>query len=103
MNKEVSMQEFLNILKEVIEKESTGLALDFSNYSTNSKLKDIGLDSLDVTLTLISLGSHFSVPSNNNNKSYTTDVEIPKAHLTVMDLIVWINKYNNTGVSINVS
>jgi hypothetical protein len=103
MNKEIPLQEFLNILKETIEYESTGLDLDFSNYSTNSKLKDLNLDSLDTALTLTGLGNYFNMPSDANVEGYFPDVKGPKAHLTVMDLAVWINKYNNNGVSIDVS
>jgi hypothetical protein len=103
MHKEISLQEFLDTLKETIENESTGLNLDFSNYSVNSKLKDINLDSLDTTLTLAGLGNYFNMPGDATMPGYFPDVEGPKVQLTVMDLVVWINKYNNSGVSINVS
>jgi hypothetical protein len=104
MNKELSLQEFLDILKETIESESVGLNLNFSDYSTDSKLKDIGLDSLDTTLTLVGLGKYFNMPSDANAEGYSPDaLEGPKTNLKVMDLIVWINKYNNDGVRINVS
>jgi hypothetical protein len=103
MSKEISIQEFLDILKETIESESTGLNLDFSKYSINSKLKDLNLDSLDTTLTLSGLGNYFNMPSDANAKGYFPDVKGPKVGLTAMDLVIWINEYNNNGVRINVS
>jgi hypothetical protein len=103
MNKEISIQEFLGILREIIESESTGVDLNFSNYSVDSKLKDLNLDSLDTTLTLAGLGNYFNMPSDANAEGYFPSVEGPKRNLTVMDLIVWITQYNNNGVRINVS
>lgn len=99
----MTVEEFLAILRETIEMESTGLDLDFSNYSPETQLKDINLDSLDTTLTLSGLGSYFNMPNDANQEGYYPGVEGPKSALTVMDLIVWINQYNGNGVTINVS